>query len=135
VTYNFDHPLAVAIRERMARLGLNNEVLGEAVDVSHATISRWKRGHVMPGRDQIIDLEAALQFEPGELTLLAGYTPAGLPKVERGEGTLTLIFDLNGAKPGYISRGARPRVSGQVAGPLKISGSEADTLTAALPAA
>lgn len=106
MTYTFEHPVAVLIRERMARLDLNNETLGEAVQVSHATVSRWKRGHALPSREQLIALEDALGFQPGDLTLLAGYTPRDNPQVERGEGTLTLVYSLDddgiSAKPGLL---------------------------------
>lgn len=89
----FDHPVTIALRERAGRLDLNKGDLGVYVGKTTMTGSRWFNGESIPGRDDLIELEEALQFQPGELTLLAGYTPAGSPKVDRAaDGTLTLVF-------------------------------------------
>jgi transcriptional regulator with XRE-family HTH domain len=71
--------LAQVIRERRAELGLTQEELAERIGcgVRQADVSRLERGRVvLPRRDRLERIAAALDLAPGELLVRSGWAGA-----------------------------------------------------------
>lgn len=46
---------------------LTQRSVGQALDVSTATVSKWALGHTMPAEERWADVEKALYLKPGSL--------------------------------------------------------------------
>jgi len=56
-----------SLRARRQARGMTQAKLGEAVGLSHATISRWERGHAVPADRHKVRLAQVLGVSPRAL--------------------------------------------------------------------
>ena len=97
----FHHPGPRRIRAQAAALGLQQKDLAERMGVSPNSVGLWFRGEMPPSRSRLEELEEALELDPGELSVLFGYLPAGAsPTIEREGDLVTITVDVGGSIPG-----------------------------------
>ena len=69
--------LGEAIRIRREELGLGQEDVAHALDVSQQAVSRWEKGMSLPRPTKIPQLADLLEVDSARLQRLAGYLPDG----------------------------------------------------------
>jgi len=66
-----------ALRRAREAVGESQSGLSQKLGLSRSAVWQWENGETVPAPDNVAAVEQALQLQPGSLSRLLGYLPAG----------------------------------------------------------